>query len=146
SELRQTDNFVLSWGMHDGWSLYAPGLPTPIAVAGQAIEDNAVGAAWRWAEAVILREGHKVVQWKDGYDPHGEEGYSPVLQEPLPVPEPEDESPVKEHYAHVIIDEAQDLSPMECRMIVRRAEYASMTVVGDLGQATHPLASGTWAE
>src|SRR5581483_4070211 len=60
--------------------------------------------------------------------------------------EPEDESPVKEHYAHVIIDEAQDLSPMECRMIARRAEYASMTVVGDLGQATHPLASGTWAE
>jgi DNA helicase IV len=46
----------------------------------------------------------------------------------------------------VIVDEAQDLSPMECRMIARRAEYASMTVVGDLGQATHPLATGSWPQ
>ena len=35
---------------------------------------------------------------------------------------------------------------MECRMIARRAEYASMTIVGDLGQATHPLAAGSWPE
>jgi DNA helicase IV len=35
---------------------------------------------------------------------------------------------------------------MECRMIARRAEYASMTVVGDPGQATHPLATGSWTE
>jgi DNA helicase IV len=35
---------------------------------------------------------------------------------------------------------------MECRMIARRAEYASMTVVGDLGQATHPLAAASWPE
>jgi DNA helicase IV len=46
----------------------------------------------------------------------------------------------------VILDEAQDLSPMECRMIARRAEYASMTIVGDLGQATHPLAAGSSSE
>jgi DNA helicase IV len=46
----------------------------------------------------------------------------------------------------VILDEAQDLSPMECRMIARRAEYASMTVVGDLRQATHPLAAGSWPQ
>lgn len=31
-------------------------------------------------------------------------------------------------------------------MIARRAEYASMTIVGDLGQATHPLAAGSWPE
>lgn len=35
---------------------------------------------------------------------------------------------------------------MECRMIARRAEFASMTIVGDLGQATHPLAAGSWPE
>lgn len=35
---------------------------------------------------------------------------------------------------------------MECRMIARRAEYASMTIVGDLGQATHPLAVDAWPE
>jgi hypothetical protein len=140
------ENFVLSCGLHDGWSLYAPGLPTPIALAGPAIDNDAIAAAWRWAQAVILREGHKVVGWTDGFDPHGEEGYVPVLAEPLPVAEPEDQPADADHYAHVILDEAQDLSPMECRMIARRAEFASMTIVGDLGQATHPLSSDSWPQ
>jgi DNA helicase IV len=68
-----------------------------------------------------------------------------VLADPLPVEETDD-APVDEPYLHVILDEAQDLSPMECRMIARRAKFASMTVVGDLGQATHPLAVGAWSE
>jgi DNA helicase IV len=87
-----------------------------------------------------------VVSWADGYDPYGEEAYVPVLAEPLPVAEPDDVTSDGDDYAHVIIDEAQDLSPMECRMIARQAEYASMTIVGDLGQATHPLAAGSWPE
>jgi DNA helicase IV len=62
----------------------------------------------------------------------------------LPVAEAEE--PVEDVYLHVILDEAQDLSPMECRMIARRATHASMTIVGDLGQATHPLAAGSWPE
>ncbi|MEV0459314.1 helicase, partial [Catellatospora methionotrophica] len=140
------DTFVLSLGLHDGWSLYAPGLPTPMAVAGQSIDNDAIAQAQRWAAAIILREGHQVVSWIDGYDPYGEDGYVPVLAEPLPVAEPDDEPATWDDYAHVILDEAQDLSPMECRMIARRAAYASMTIVGDLGQATHPLAAATWRE
>jgi DNA helicase IV len=84
------------------------------------------------------------VSWADGFDPYGEEGYVPVLAEPLPAAEAEE--PAEEFYQHVILDEAQDLSPMECRMIARRAAHASMTIVGDLGQATHPLAAGSWPE
>ncbi|MFI5893905.1 HelD family protein [Actinoplanes sp. NPDC051513] len=144
SGTRTVGTFVLSCGLRDGWELYAPGHPTPIAVAGQRIDNDAVVVAQRWAELVILREGHKVVGWTDGYDPHGEDGYVPLLAEPLPVEEPDD-GPAEEPYLHVILDEAQDLSPMECRMIARRAEHASMTIVGDLGQATHPLAAGSWA-
>jgi RecA/RadA recombinase len=139
------DTFALSCGLYDGWNLYSPGLPTPMATAGPTIDNDAVGAAQRWAELVILREGHRVVSWVDGYDPYGEEAYVPVLREPLPVPEPEPPTP-DDDYAHVILDEAQDLSPMECRMIARRAERASMTIVGDLGQATHPLSAGSWPE
>jgi len=143
---RLIDTFALSVGLHDGWNLYAPGLATPMASAGPAIDNDAVVAAQRWAEAVILREGHRVVGWSDGYDPYGEDAYVPVLAEPLPVPEAEEPTPADDDYAHVILDEAQDLSPMECRMIARRAAYASMTIVGDLGQATHPLAADTWPE
>lgn len=140
------DTFALSCSLADGWSLFAPGLPTPIAVAGPRIDNDAGTAAQRWAEVVILREGHRVVGWSDGYDPYGEEAYVPVLAEPLPVAEPEQETIEEYAYAHVILDEAQDLSPMECRMIARRARYASMTIVGDLGQATHPLAAASWPE
>lgn len=37
-------------------------------------------------------------------------------------------------YGHVIVDEAQDLTPMQWRMIARRTRSESMTVVGDLAQ------------
>ena len=144
SGARLAETFVLSWSLNDGWQLFAPGLPTPIALSGQSIDNTDYWAAQRWASAIILREGHKVVSWIDGFDPYGEEGYVPVLAEPLPVAEAEER--VEDVYLHVILDEAQDLSPMECRMIARRAAHASMTIVGDLGQATHPLAVESWPE
>jgi UvrD-like helicase C-terminal domain/AAA domain len=144
SGVRLAETFVLSWSLNDGWQLFAPGLPAPIGQSGQTIDNNDYWNAQRWAAAIILREGHQVTGWKDGLDPYGEEGYVPVLAEPLPVTEAEE--PVEDVYLHVILDEAQDLSPMECRMIARRAAHASMTIVGDLGQATHPLAAGSWAE
>ena len=43
-----------------------------------------------------------------------------------------------DEYAHVLVDEAQDLSPMQWRMIGRRGRYASWTVVGDAAQASWP--------
>ncbi len=39
-------------------------------------------------------------------------------------------------YGHVIVDEAQDLSAMAWRMVARRAEAGSMTIVGDVAQRT----------
>ncbi|MGI8696399.1 MAG: ATP-binding domain-containing protein, partial [Mycobacteriales bacterium] len=48
-------------------------------------------------------------------------------------------------YGHVVIDEAQDLSPMQCRAIARRSVAGSVTVLGDLAQATTPWAPGDWA-
>jgi DNA helicase IV len=38
-------------------------------------------------------------------------------------------------YAHVVVDEAQDISPMQWRMIGRRGRHASWTIVGDPGQS-----------
>jgi len=51
-----------------------------------------------------------------------------------------------ENYGHLVIDEAQDLSPMECRAIGRRAVYGSLTVLGDLAQGTTPWAAREWGE
>ncbi|MBT2364862.1 AAA family ATPase [Streptomyces sp. ISL-10] len=48
-------------------------------------------------------------------------------------------------YGHIVIDEAQDLSPMQCRAIARRARFGSLTVLGDLAQGTTPWAARDWA-
>jgi len=44
-------------------------------------------------------------------------------------------------YAHVLVDEAQDLSPMQWRMLGRRGRSASWTVVGDAAQSSWPDAA-----
>ncbi|WP_191562884.1 HelD family protein [Janibacter melonis] len=47
-------------------------------------------------------------------------------------------------YRHIVIDEAQDLSPMQLRSVRRRSSAGSYTVVGDLAQGTGPSAIGSW--
>jgi DNA helicase IV len=49
-------------------------------------------------------------------------------------------------FGHIVVDEAQDLSPMQLRMLARRARGHSMTVLGDLAQATGPASPGSWME
>jgi DNA helicase IV len=49
-------------------------------------------------------------------------------------------------YGHVVVDEAQELSPMQWRLLLRRCPSRSMTVVGDLAQAGSAAAPRTWAE
>ncbi|MEU2202053.1 AAA family ATPase [Isoptericola sp. NPDC019482] len=46
--------------------------------------------------------------------------------------------------AHVVVDEAQDLSPMMLRALGRRARTGSLTVLGDLAQATTPWGVRSW--
>ncbi len=53
---------------------------------------------------------------------------------------------VSRTYGHVVVDEAQDLSAMEVRAIARRCPTRSMTVLGDLAQATSPGAQSSWAD
>jgi DNA helicase IV len=54
---------------------------------------------------------------------------------PRPIGSIEDDG-----YAHVLIDEAQDLSPMQWRMVGRRGRHASWTIVGDAAQSSWPYA------
>ena len=61
--------------------------------------------------------------------------------------EPEDEEVpdlASRSFGHVLVDEAQDLSPMQARMIGRRCPGGSMTIVGDLGQASREHAADAW--
>jgi DNA helicase IV len=49
-------------------------------------------------------------------------------------------------YGHVIVDEAQDLTPMQLRMVARRARAGAFTALGDVAQATGPVRYSTWGE
>ena len=48
-------------------------------------------------------------------------------------------------YGHVIVDEAQDLTPMQLRMVARRA-VGGFTILGDIAQATGPIPYDRWDE
>jgi DNA helicase IV len=73
----------------------------------------------------------------------------PLLDEALAVlgarPGHKDEDDIRT-YGHIVIDEAQDLSPMQLRVVTRRSLNGSMTVVGDIAQSTGEWAHADWDE
>ncbi|WP_328423964.1 UvrD-helicase domain-containing protein [Micromonospora sp. NBC_00389] len=53
---------------------------------------------------------------------------------------------VEARFTHIVVDEAQDLSPMQLRAIARRSANGSMTIVGDVAQSTGHWARDDWDE
>lgn len=49
-------------------------------------------------------------------------------------------------YEHIVVDEAQDLSPMQLRMVDRRSLRGSITLAGDIAQSTGPFARQSWTD
>jgi DNA helicase IV len=52
--------------------------------------------------------------------------------------------PELRRFGHVVVDEAQNLTPMELRMVVRRARRHSLTILGDIAQRTAEAGLGSW--
>jgi len=71
----------------------------------------------------------------------------PILDEALellgPRPRHTDADAIRT-YGHIVVDEAQDLSPMDLRLIDRRSLNGSMTIVGDVAQSTSMHAHDSW--
>lgn len=51
---------------------------------------------------------------------------------------------IQNTYGHIVVDEAQDLSAMQLRMLGRRSRRGSFTVLGDLAQSTEPAGQTSW--
>src|SRR5262249_59393287 len=49
-------------------------------------------------------------------------------------------------FGHIVVDEAQELSPMAWRMLMRRCPSRSMTIVGDMAQASELGGGSSWQE
>jgi len=118
---------------------------------------------WTAADAALVDEARAVLgprrgrsrrQRPDSRDrverAREEVGYWPSGLDPTPTPVAGgngagDDDPVRS-YGHIVVDEVQDLSPLQLRMLARRSLSGSMTVVGDIAQATGPWAPSGWTE
>ncbi|WP_104091316.1 UvrD-helicase domain-containing protein [Arthrobacter sp. GMC3] len=49
-------------------------------------------------------------------------------------------------YGHVVVDEAQELSPMQWRLLVRRCPVKSFTIVGDIAQTSSAAGANSWRQ
>jgi DNA helicase IV len=91
-------------------------------------KDDVADVRWTDHDAALLDEARNFLGPRPHRKGHGEE--------------PED----IRTYGHIVIDEVQDLTPMQLRMASRRSLNGSMTVVGDIAQATGALAPDDWAD
>jgi DNA helicase IV len=89
---------------------------------------EAAGGLLDKGEQALLRRARS--GWSDGDLPLIDEARALLHGEPA-------------RYGHVIIDEAQDLTPMQLRMIARRAA-GEFTILGDIAQATGPIPYARW--
>jgi len=140
--LRRTDEVraALEWM----WPVLTPAQLLHDLFGSAALLRSAAGRRLKEEEQAALRrprEGRaEDVRWSAGDVPLLDEARS--LLGPLPRRD-EDEPRT---YGHIVVDEAQDLTPMQLRLVARRSLNGSMTVVGDMAQATGALAPEGWDE
>ena len=103
------------------------------------------------ARAELLRELEQQALYDAGdvghlaLDPDLKEDVLDVVRERFAQDFPEPAEPGETlPFGHVVVDEAQDLSPMQWRMLGRRCPSGSMTIVGDLQQALAGSGTGSW--
>ncbi len=96
------------------------------------------------AEGLLDAEEQALLQWRRPAKAPGSTAWS--LADAVLVDEVADLVDRTPSLGHVVVDEAQDLSPMMLRAVGRRCTTGSVTVLGDLAQATTPWATRSWTE
>ncbi len=114
------------------------------SAAGSKLDQSEREALYRpWAEG----KDASTVVWTVDDVPVLDEAYE--LLGPMPKKKSEggdrDRDKVRT-YGHIVVDEAQDLSPMQLRMLTRRSLNGSMTIVGDIAQSTGAWPHNDWQE
>jgi DNA helicase IV len=102
------------------------------------------GLLARAADGVLDPAEQAVISWSSPPRGPGSARWSPA--DAVLVDEARDLIERTPSLAHVVLDEAQDLSPMECRGIGRRCATGSATVLGDIAQGTTPWATPSWQQ
>ncbi len=113
------------------WPLVSPDrIVRSLLTTRAALAEAADGILDAGEQKLLLRRGQG---WSDGDIPLLDEAYT-VLDAPARA------------YGHVIVDEAQDLTPMQLRMVARRARDGALTILGDVAQATGAIRYSRWED
>ncbi len=112
----------------------------PVKLVLRLLSDPALLAAA--ADGLLDPAEQELISWPRV--PRGPAGAPWTLADAVLVDEASDLIERTPSLSHVVLDEAQDLSPMECRAVGRRCATGSATVLGDLAQGTSPAATASW--
>ncbi|MFG3498691.1 HelD family protein [Streptomyces sp. NPDC047928] len=96
------------------------------------------------AEGLLTADERKAVQW--ARPPRSVRSARWSAADAVLIDEATDLVSRTHSLGHVVLDEAQDLSPMQYRAVGRRCTTGSATVLGDLAQGTTPWATASWAD
>ncbi|UNO43901.1 AAA family ATPase [Streptomyces sp. MST-110588] len=96
------------------------------------------------AEGVLTPEEQKAILWEK--PPRSVKSAKWSAADAVLIDEATDLITRTPSLGHVVLDEAQDLSPMQYRAVGRRCTTGSATVLGDIAQGTTPWATDTWEE
>jgi DNA helicase IV len=114
----------------------------PVRVVMALLSDPAVLA--RAADGVLDPDEQALLLWPK--PARGPKSAPWTLADAVLVDEAADLVDREPSLGHVVLDEAQDLSPMQLRAVGRRCSTGSATVLGDIAQGTTPWATDDWAE
>ncbi|HEY6275756.1 MAG TPA: ATP-binding domain-containing protein [Streptosporangiaceae bacterium] len=114
----------------------------PVRLVLRLLSDPALLA--RAADGILSPDEQAAIGWDP--PPRGPAGARWTAADAVLVDEATDLIARIPSLAHVVVDEAQDLSAMECRAVGRRCTTGSATVLGDLAQATTPAAVADWPQ
>ncbi len=103
---------------------------------------SSAGALAEAADGLLAADEQAAIVWSPPPRGPGSARWSPA--DAVLIDEARDLITRTPSLAHVVIDEAQDLSPMECRALGRRCSTGAATVLGDLAQGTTPWAASSW--
>ncbi|GHI06844.1 AAA family ATPase [Streptomyces cellostaticus] len=96
------------------------------------------------AEGILDEDEQKTILWARPVRSVKSAKWSPA--DAVLIDEAADLTQRTHSLGHVVLDEAQDLSPMQYRAVGRRCTTGSATVLGDLAQGTTPWATRSWEE
>jgi DNA helicase IV len=117
----------------------------PVRLVFRLLSDPALLA--RAAGGVLTPDEQAAISWASGgAPPRGPRSARWSPADTVLIDEARDLIERTPSLAHVVVDEAQDLSAMQCRAIGRRCATGSATVLGDLAQGTTPWAAQSWPQ